>query len=201
MKFSVELKELMKKYGLNIVRRELSIYYDNACNNIICNNIHSNDNSGLKKFVKHNNIVIWLDDDLFKVMNLANKMVKDKTGCTGRLRNRFYSLKHSVLKRSKEIGLVDEIIDNGDYYLFIINGYSFHQPKSFYKNTEINVNKFEPYTQSQNSITFDYETYKLAMSTMAYFISIPISQYVDNVIKSSDRMKQEIKTKSTNSFS
>lgn len=171
MVFEVSIKELLQRYGINLAAKELAIYYDNTVNGEICNGIRNNCNRVIKRFVKENNIIINLDDDMIGLMSLVNKMVKDKDNCPSRYRNRFYSLKHKVIKRLNKCGIVDEVIDNGNYYLFKINGYEFHQNKLFFKNNNVETSKVEEYTPSIHNVTFDYDTYKLAMSTMAFFVN------------------------------
>lgn len=171
MVFEVSIKELLQRYGINLAAKELTIFYDNTVNGEICDGLRSNDSYSIKRFIKENNIIVNLDDNMIGLMSLVNKMVKDKDNCPSRYRNRFYSLKHKVIKRLNECGIVDEIIDNGSYYLFKINGYEFHQNKLFFKNDNIEANKVEEYTPSNHNITFNYDTYKLAMSTMAFFVN------------------------------
>lgn len=174
MVFEVSLKELIQRYGKCIGIKELSIYYDNTTDGNICEGLLNNSSlRQLMKFTKKNNVVIKISDDLLSVMYTANKMVKDRINCNSRYRNRFYVLKHYVMRDLYEADLIDEIIDNGDYLLFKINDYEFHQPKTFYKSDNIETTKTEKYEcPSVNNITFNYEVYKLAVMTMAFFISL-----------------------------
>lgn len=132
MVFKFNINDLLKCYGYNVVIKELSIHYDNTSNNFICDGVSNNDKIMITKFVKeHRNIVIDIDDDMLSLMSLVNKMVKDKINCNNRHRNRFYTLKHKVIKSLLEFNLLDEIVDNGNYYLFRVNGYEFHQSKDY----------------------------------------------------------------------
>ena len=120
MIFKININDLLKRYGYSVVIKELSIHYDNTSNNSICDGLLNGNKILINDFVKkHRNIIIDIDDDMLSLMNLANKMVKDKVSCTNRHRNRFYTLKHQVIKSLFEFNLVDEIVDNGYYYLFL----------------------------------------------------------------------------------
>ena len=172
MVFRININDLLKRYGYSVVIKELSIHYDNTSNNAICEGLLNGNKSLIDDFVeKHGDIVIDIDDDMLSLMSLANKMVKDKINCTNRHRNRFYTLKHNVIKRLLEFNLVDEIVDNGNYYLFRINGYEFHQSKDYFRNVNIVTDKKEEYKPVKNEVVFDYDKYKLAMATMAYFVT------------------------------
>ena len=172
MVFRININDLLKRYGYSVVIKELSIYYDNTSNNAICEGLLNGNKSLIDDFVeKHGDIVIDIDDDMLSLMSLANKMVKDKINCTNRHRNRFYTLKHNVIKRLLEFNLVDEIVDNGNYYLFRVNGYEFHQSKDYFRNANIVTDKKEEYKPVKNEVVFDYNKYKLAMATMAYFVT------------------------------
>lgn len=172
MVFKVNINDLLKHYGYSVVIKELSIHYDNTSNNTICEGLLNGNKSLIDDFVeKHGDIVIDIDDDMLSLMSLANKMVKDRINCTNRHRNRFYTLKHNVIKNLFEFNLVDEIVDNGNYYLFRINGYEFHQSKDYFRNANIVTDKKEEYKPVKNEVVFDYDKYKLAMATMAYFVT------------------------------
>ena len=172
MVFKININDLLKCYGYNVVIKELSIHYDNTSNNSICDGLLNGNKSLIDDFVeKHRDIVIDIDDDMLSLMSLANKMVKDRINCTNRHRNRFYTLKHQVIKSLFEFNLVDEIVDNGNYYLFRINGYEFHQSKDYFRNANIVTDKKEEYKPVKNEVVFDYDKYKLAMATMAYFVT------------------------------
>ena len=172
MVFKININDLFKRYGYRVVIKELSIYYDNTSNNFICDGVSNNDKIMITKFVKeHRNIVIDIDDDMLSLMSLVNKMVKDKINCNNRHRNRFYTLKHKVIKSLLEFNLLDEIVDNGNYYLFRVNGYEFHQSKDYFRNVNIVTDKKEEYKPVKNEVVFDYDKYKLAMATMAYFVT------------------------------
>ena len=172
MTFKININDLLKRYGYSVVIKELSIHYDNTSNNSICDGLLNGQKTLINNFVKkHRNIIIDIDEDMLSLMNLANKMVKDKVSCTNRHRNRFYALKHQVIKSLFEFNLVDEIVDNGNYYLFRINGYEFHQSKDYFRNANIVTDKKEEYKPVKNEVVFDYDKYKLAMATMAYFVT------------------------------
>ena len=172
MVFRININDLLKRYGYSVVIKELSIHYDNTSNNAICEGLLNGNKSLIDDFVeKHGDIVIDIDDDMLSLMSLANKMVKDKINCTNRHRNRFYTLKHNVIKRLLEFNLVNEIVDNGNYYLFRINGYEFHQSKDYFRNVNIVTDKKEEYKPVKSEVVFDYNKYKLAMATMAYFVT------------------------------
>lgn len=172
MVFKININDLLKRYGYSVVIKELSIRYDNTSHNAICEGLLNGNKSLIDDFVeKHGDIVIDIDDDMLSLMSLANKMVKDKINCTNRHRNRFYTLKHQVIKRLLEFNLLDEIVDNGNYYLFRINGYEFHQSKDYFRNANIVTDKKEEYKPVKNEVVFDYDKYKLAMATMAYFVT------------------------------
>ena len=172
MVFRININDLLKRYGYSVVIKELSIHYDNTSNNAICEGLLNGNKSLIDDFVeKHGDIVIDIDDDMLSLMSLANKMVKDKINCTNRHRNRFYTLKHNVIKRLLEFNLVNEIVDNGNYYLFRVNGYEFHQSKDYFRNANIVTDKKEEYKPVKNEVVFDYDKYKLAMATMAYFVT------------------------------
>lgn len=172
MVFKVNINDLLKHYGYSVVIKELSIHYDNTSNNTICEGLLNGNKSLIDDFVeKHGDIVIDIDDDMLSLMSLANKMVKDRINCTNRHRNRFYTLKHNVIKNLFEFNLVDEIVDNGNYYLFRVNGYEFHQSKDYFRNANIVTDKKEEYKPVKNEVVFDYDKYKLAMATMAYFVT------------------------------
>ena len=172
MVFKININDLLKRYGYSVVIKELSIRYDNTSHNAICEGLLNGNKSLIDDFVeKHGDIVIDIDDDMLSLMSLANKMVKDKINCTNRHRNRFYTLKHNVIKRLLEFNLLDEIVDNGNYYLFRINGYEFHQSKDYFRNVNIVTDKKEEYKPVKNEVVFDYDKYKLAMATMAYFVT------------------------------
>ena len=172
MVFKININDLLKRYGYSVVIKELSIRYDNTSHNAICEGLLNGNKSLIDDFVeKHGDIVIDIDDDMLSLMSLANKMVKDKINCTNRHRNRFYTLKHNVIKRLLEFNLLDEIVDNGNYYLFRINGYEFHQSKDYFRNVNIVTDKKEEYKPVKSEVVFDYDKYKLAMATMAYFVT------------------------------
>lgn len=172
MVFKININDLLKCYGYSVVIKELSIRYDNTSHNAICEGLLNGNKSLIDDFVeKHGDIVIDIDDDMLSLMSLANKMVKDKINCTNRHRNRFYTLKHNVIKRLLEFNLLDEIVDNGNYYLFRINGYEFHQSKDYFRNVNIVTDKKEEYKPVKSEVVFDYDKYKLAMATMAYFVT------------------------------
>ena len=172
MVFKININDLLKRYGYSVVIKELSIRYDNTSHNAICEGLLNGNKSLIDDFVeKHGDIVIDIDDDMLSLMSLVNKMVKDKINCTNRHRNRFYTLKHNVIKRLLEFNLLDEIVDNGNYYLFRINGYEFHQSKDYFRNVNIVTDKKEEYKPVKNEVVFDYDKYKLAMATMAYFVT------------------------------
>lgn len=172
MVFKVNINDLLKHYGYSVVIKELSIHYDNTSNNTICEGLLNGNKSLIDDFVeKHGDIVIDIDDDMLSLMSLANKMVKDRINCTNRHRNRFYTLKHNVIKNLFEFNLVDEIVDNGNYYLFRVNGYEFHQSKDYFRNVNIVTDKKEEYKPVKSEVVFDYDKYKLAMATMAYFVT------------------------------
>lgn len=172
MVFKININDLLKRYGYSVVIKELSIRYDNTSHNAICEGLLNGNKSLIDDFVeKHGDIVIDIDDDMLSLMSLANKMVKDKINCTNRHRNRFYTLKHNVIKRLLEFNLLDEIVDNGYYYLFRINGYEFHQSKDYFRNVNIVTDKKEEYKPVKSEVVFDYDKYKLAMATMAYFVT------------------------------
>ena len=172
MVFKININDLLKRYGYSVVIKELSIRYDNTSHNAICEGLLNGNKSLIDDFVeKHGDIVIDIDDDMLSLMSLANKMVKDKINCTNRHRNRFYTLKHDVIKRLLEFNLLDEIVDNGNYYLFRVNGYEFHQSKDYFRNANIVTDKKEEYKPVKNEVVFDYDKYKLAMATMAYFVT------------------------------
>ena len=172
MVFKININDLLKRYGYSVVIKELSIRYDNTSHNAICEGLLNGNKSLIDDFVeKHGDIVIDIDDDMLSLMSLANKMVKDKINCTNRHRNRFYTLKHQVIKRLLEFNLLDEIVDNGNYYLFRINGYEFHQSKDYFRNVNIVTDKKEEYKPVKSEVVFDYDKYKLAMATMAYFVT------------------------------
>ena len=89
MVFKFNINDLLKCYGYNVVIKELSIHYDNTSNNSICDGLLNGNKILINDFVKkHRNIIIDIDDDMLSLMNLANKMVKDKVSCTNRHRNR-----------------------------------------------------------------------------------------------------------------
>ena len=172
MVFKININDLLKRYGYSVVIKELSIRYDNTSHNAICEGLLNGNKSLIDDFVeRHGDIVIDIDDDMLSLMSLANKMVKDKINCTNRHRNRFYTLKHNVIKRLLEFNLLDEIVDNGNYYLFRINGYEFHQSKDYFRNVNIVTDKKEEYKPVKSEVVFDYDKYKLAMATMAYFVT------------------------------
>ena len=172
MIFKININDLLKRYGYSVVIKELSIHYDNTSNNSICDGLLNGNKILINDFVKkHRNIIIDIDDDMLSLMNLANKMVKDKVSCTNRHRNSFYTLKHQVIKSLFEFNLLDEIVDNGNYYLFRVNGYEFHQSKDYFRNANIVTDKKEEYKPVKNEVVFDYDKYKLAMATMAYFVT------------------------------
>lgn len=172
MVFKININDLLKRYGYSVVIKELSIRYDNTSHNAICEGLLNGNKSLIDDFVeKHGDIVIDIDDDMLSLMSLANKMVKDKINCTNRHRNRFYTLKHQVIKRLLEFNLLDEIVDNGNYYLFRVNGYEFHQSKDYFRNANIVTDKKEEYKPVKSEVVFDYDKYKLAMATMAYFVT------------------------------
>lgn len=171
MTFEVSVKDMLRCHGICLVKKELSIMFDNKVDGKVCDGINNNDTPSLRRFIKKNDMMIALSDDLIGTMNLVNKMVKDKDACQGRLRNRFYCLKHSVLKMLIHTSVIDEIIDNGKFYLFNINGYEFHQPKDYFKISRPVVNGSEDYIPDNREIVFDYQTYVLAMATMAYFVN------------------------------
>lgn len=160
----------MKRYGVLSAVRQLRIDCDKNVKKRLYA-INPNDKGTYRKLVDTVNMTIAIDNDLFGIMDIANKMVKDKVNCSGNRCNRFYDLKHKVIKKALKFGLIDNAIDNGEYYLFTINGHEFHQPKFYYDKEIVNVNGSETYVPSTRDVTFDYDTYKLAISTMAFFIS------------------------------
>ena len=55
--------------------------------------------------------------------------------------------------------------------LYTVNGYEFHQSKDYFRNANIVTDKKEEYKPVKNEVVFDYDKYKLAMATMAYFVT------------------------------
>lgn len=169
MKFKLSVKDLLKCYGADAAAKQIRINCDSDVSNKIYR-IDPNDKIALTKYLRNINETFEISDDLLGVMSLVNKMVKDKVNCSSNHRNRFYDLKHRTIKKMMKYGLVTDIIDNGDNYLFIINGYEFHQPKRYFGKNPITTVKNEPYVPSVRNVEFNYDTYKIAMATMSYFI-------------------------------
>lgn len=97
------------------------------------------------------------DEELIQLLDEVNKRVKDPE-CPRNLRNKFYSFKHKFLTYCLSQNLVKEVIGSIDFYKFVIGDYSFHQPKSYFKES-LEIDREEVYKPERSVPPFSRELY------------------------------------------
>ena len=99
-----------------------------------------------------------LPDNVLELTAHINRMVKDST-CPNNFKNRFYKLKHEIIKKLLREGRVGDIYSEGDCYAMIVDGkYAFHQLKSAFRNPLNTVGERE-YFHASNTEPFNQKTY------------------------------------------
>jgi hypothetical protein len=97
------------------------------------------------------------DEELIQLLSEVNKGVKDPE-CPKNLRNKFYVFKHKFLIYCLSRNLVKEIIESENHYKFVLGDYSFHQPKSYFKET-LEVSGEEEYIPEKSELPFSKDLY------------------------------------------
>lgn len=97
-----------------------------------------------KKYTKEQIDFVEYDSikELISVMSFLNSGVKYVDVPS---KNLFYKAKHKVIKYLLSNNLIDNIVESENYYRFDTMGYSFHQPKSHFKDSNFTITEKEDY--------------------------------------------------------
>lgn len=155
------IREFYRKYGLNRTHSLLSIIFmDNDTITIPVSKL------SLIQFIRGRRCkrisFEFPEDNVIEILSKVNKEVKHPS-CPNNLRNRFYRKKKIFIQHLLSKGMVDEIIESEKYYNFIVNGYSFHQPKAFFPCGIKKITGTEVYVPTETEEVFSLEDYKKCM--------------------------------------
>jgi hypothetical protein len=143
----INLEEALKRENNNKRRSVLSLYQGTKSGIII----------GTKVFKGMVRDVPEDDEELIQLLSEVNKGVKDPE-CPRNLKNKFYVFKHKFLVYCLSKNLVKEIIESDSFYKFVLGDYSFHQPKSYFKEP-LEINGEEAYEPEGSVLPFSRELY------------------------------------------
>lgn len=103
-------------------------------------------------------------DDLVPLLYKVNREIKNPD-VPSNYKNKFYKYKTKYLKLLLSSGKIENILDSGNYWKFVIGSYSFHQIKSNYKNREIISSGHEDYVSPDlnNLPEFSMDDYKTCL--------------------------------------
>jgi hypothetical protein len=144
---TINLEEVLKSEGNNKRRSVLSLYQKTKQHILI----------SLERFKDMVKEVPEDDEELVQLLSEVNKRVKDPS-CPNNLKNKFYVFKHKFLTYCLSLGLVSEVIESPGFYKFVLGDYSFHQPKSYFKEP-LEVNGEEEYKPEKSDLLFSRDLY------------------------------------------
>lgn len=101
------------------------------------------------------------DEELVQLLSEVNKRIKDPA-CPNNLKNKFYVFKHKFLTYCLSRNLVTEVIESSGFYKFVLGDYSFHQPKSYFKEP-LEVSGTEEYNPERSDLLFSLELYNAVL--------------------------------------
>lgn len=109
-------------------------------------------------------------EDIVRMMNIANRMVKDESFPFGK--NNFYERKTRFIKcvLRTHPDMVREIRESESLYNFIIGGFSFHQPKYKYPDDNFNTTP-EDYSPCGITMEYDRDMYLKCMVSISFYLA------------------------------
>ena len=157
----INLEEALKSEGINKRRSVLSLYQKTRMGVPISFKVFK----GMVRDIPED------DEELIQLLSEVNKGVKDPE-CPKNLRNKFYVFKHKFLVYCLSKNLVKEVIGSTDHYKFVIGEYSFHQPKSYFKEP-LEINGEENYESERSGLPFSKELYDAVL--LGIILKLPMN--------------------------
>ena len=166
----IKLRYLFPKdiKGIWQIKSAISYILDESLNQN--SNTRNREHRGYSWYNRHLDKEIEISDNVLEILAKVNLEIKN-LNVESRYKNKFYKYKEKFLKSLLIRSKINKIIDSGEYWKFIIEGYSFHQIKGNYKNYKITASEFEKYKPDHSNLPeFSLEDYKLCLLTLIHRI-------------------------------